>query len=77
MGSFSQLTSMIPGLSNLNLGDDASTSKQLKRFMYILDSFSDSELNNPNPKFEDKRILKLAIGSGTSIDMVRKLMEQY
>jgi len=76
MGSFSQLTSMIPGLSNLNLGDDATTSKQLKKFMYILDSFSDEELNNPNPKFEDKRIIKLAIGSGTNIDMVRKLIEQ-
>jgi len=76
MGSFSQLTSMIPGLNNLPM-DDAQTSKQLQKFLYVMDSFSEKEMNAENVKFEDKRVLSLAIGSGTSIDTVRKLLEQY
>lgn len=32
MGSFSQLTSMIPGMNNLQM-DDAQTAKQLQKFL--------------------------------------------
>lgn len=41
-----------------------------------MDSLADLEMNTENPKFSDQRVLKLAIGSGTSIDTVRKLLEQ-
>lgn len=75
MGSFSQLTSMIPGLNNVPM-DDAQTSKQLQKFLYVMDSFSEKEMNGDGVKFDDKRVIQLAIGSGTSIDTVRKLLEQ-
>jgi len=75
MGSFSQLTSMIPGMNNLKM-DDAQTAKQLQKFLHVMDSMSEEELSMANPKFEDTRMLKLAIGSGTSMDIVHKLVEQ-
>jgi len=42
-----------------------------------MDSFSEKEMNGDGVKFDDKRVIQLAIGSGTSIDTVRKLLEQY
>jgi len=41
-----------------------------------MDSLSEKEMNAENVKFDDKRILQVAIGSGTSIDTVKKLFEQ-
>jgi signal recognition particle GTPase len=41
-----------------------------------MDSFSEKEMNGDGVKFDDKRVVQLAIGSGTSIDTVRKLLEQ-
>lgn len=76
MGSFSQLTSMIPGMANMQM-DDAQTGKQFQKSLYIMDSMSETELNSDNPKITEKRILSLAIGSGNSLDTVQKLMEQY
>lgn len=75
MGSFSQLTSMIPGMNNLKM-DDAQTGKQLQKFLYIMDSFSELELSTDSPKIDDTRVLRLAIGSGNTVDSVRKLLEQ-
>lgn len=75
MGSFSQITSMIPGMNNLQM-DDKASAKQLQKFLNVLDSFSEKELNKDNPKFDDKRLLKIAIGSGNSLEVVRKLLEQ-
>eukprot|EP00341_Mesodinium_pulex_P016058 CAMPEP_0116893218 /NCGR_PEP_ID=MMETSP0467-20121206/3257_1 /TAXON_ID=283647 /ORGANISM="Mesodinium pulex, Strain SPMC105" /LENGTH=303 /DNA_ID=CAMNT_0004562759 /DNA_START=562 /DNA_END=1473 /DNA_ORIENTATION=- len=52
MGSFSQITSMIPGMSNLKM-DDAQTSNQLQKFLHVMDSMSAVELSADNPKISD------------------------
>ncbi|MEM1526151.1 MAG: signal recognition particle protein Srp54 [Ignisphaera sp.] len=78
LGPLSKVLQLIPGLSLLPLDD-----KQLKigeekmmRWLAIIDSMTYEELKNP--KIIDKsRIMRIAIGSGTTVEDVKELLKYH
>lgn len=63
--------SMIPGVGNsiLDKNNEKESIRKVKRFLTIMDSMNDSELDGANP-LSASRIVRIARGSGTSIDDV-------
>ncbi|MAG47006.1 signal recognition particle protein [archaeon] len=78
MGSFSKLLEMVPGMGQLKLPKDALNVQEdkLKRWKYILNSCSRSELENPE-NIDTSRAERIAKGSGTSTGDVKELIKQY
>lgn len=78
MGSLSKVISMIPGFGNniISKGSDKEGIDKIKKFMVIMDSMTDEELDGVKPLNESryKRIVK---GSGTKMQDIRELMEQF
>ncbi len=75
MGPLSQVMSMIPGaakMGNLNEVDD----KELKYVEAMILSMTKEERNNPNI-INGSRRKRIAIGSGTTIQQVNKLLNQF
>jgi signal recognition particle subunit SRP54 len=81
MGPLSQVMDMIPGLGgNLmdQLPDDAMdmTQERMRTFDVIMDSMTEYELENPRA-IGQSRMERIAMGSGSTVDDVRELLEQY
>ncbi|MCD6368006.1 MAG: signal recognition particle protein [Candidatus Aenigmarchaeota archaeon] len=80
MGSFSQILSMIPGLSSLKgrLPKDYMNlqEEKLKKFKYIMDSMTPEEKRNPDI-INSSRIKRIANGSGCEESEVRELLKLY
>ncbi|EFJ09417.1 hypothetical protein SELMODRAFT_129975 [Selaginella moellendorffii] len=70
MGSLSQLMSMIPGFNNVNV--QSFDIQQFRKYRVILDSMTNEERNSSS--LSESRILRLAKGSGTSVDNVQQMM---
>lgn len=70
--------SMIPGLGNsfLDKNNEKESIKKVKKFLCIMDSMNDLELDGDG-KISEKRIVKIAYGSGNSIEEVHSLLEEY
>jgi signal recognition particle subunit SRP54 len=69
---------MIPGL-NANLitkGKEKEGTDRVKRFLYMLDSMTNEELDCIKP-LNDTRVARVAQGSGTRIEEVNQLLEEY
>jgi signal recognition particle subunit SRP54 len=69
MGPLNQVVSMIPGL-NANMipkGREKEGTARIKRFLCMIDSMTEQELNSAEEKpiFTDTRIIRIAKGSGT------------
>lgn len=69
MGPLNQVVSMIPGL-NANMmpkGREKEGTARIKRFMCMMDSMTNEELDSTDEKliFTDARIIRIAKGSGT------------
>lgn len=83
MGPFSQIMSMIPGFGPdfLSKGNEQESMSRLKKLMTVMDSMADSELDHPkaNDLFtkEPNRLVRVAKGSGTSVNEVKELLSQY
>lgn len=81
MGPMSQVMSMIPGFSNMMMpqGSDKEGQARMKRFMTIMDSMTDKELDETSTKIlsETSRLERWAKGSGCSLMEVQLLMEEY
>ncbi len=78
MGPLAKILQMIPGLSGLVIGDEEAKigEKKMRRWINIMDSMTYEELQNP--KILDKsRIRRIAIGSGTSVEEVKELLNYY
>lgn len=78
MGSLNNVVSMIPGM-NSNLipkGREKEGINRIKRFLYMLDSMTDEELDGVK-QLNDSRINRIARGSGTYIGEVNQLIEEY
>ena len=78
LGNLNSLMAMIPGI-NSNLftkGREKESIERIKRFLYIMDSMTNEELDNRKP-FNDTRIRRIALGSGTSIREVEVLLEEH
>eukprot|EP00899_Mesostigma_viride_P005040 jgi/Mesvir1/14537/Mv05229-RA.1 len=81
MGPLGQVMSMIPGFSAelMPKGREKESAAKIKKFMYIMDSMTDLELDSTNPKLlaDASRIHRIARGSGRSVRDVNELMEEY
>uniref|UniRef100_A0A7S3Z5Y5 Signal recognition particle 54 kDa protein n=1 Tax=Lotharella globosa TaxID=91324 RepID=A0A7S3Z5Y5_9EUKA len=80
MGSLGKIMGMIPGLKNL-MGDGREEQSQarMKRFMTILDSMTNKELDGDNSVFnkEPSRIIRVARGAGVTERAVVEVMETF
>ena len=50
--------------------------KRIKRFLYMMDSMTEQELNSVKP-LSQQRMIRIAKGSGTSVGEVDQLIEQH
>ncbi len=81
MGPLSQVLDMVPGLGGGmmdQLPDEAMdmTQERMRTFEVIMDSMTEDELENPR-SIGASRMKRVAAGSGTEVDDVRELLEQY
>eukprot|EP00931_Biecheleriopsis_adriatica_P088757 TRINITY_DN62_c0_g1_i1.p1 TRINITY_DN62_c0_g1~~TRINITY_DN62_c0_g1_i1.p1 ORF type:complete len:532 (+),score=165.07 TRINITY_DN62_c0_g1_i1:49-1596(+) len=77
MGPMGQIMQMIPGMSNLMpAGAEKEGVKRIKRFMVMMDSMTDPELDC-DVQLNDSRKIRVAKGSGGSIPEVTLLLEEY
>lgn len=75
MGPISQVLSMIPGLNKLPANAEIDN-KSLVRVEAIIQSMTKTERSNPNV-INGSRRRRIAIGSGTSVQDVNKVMKQF
>jgi len=82
MGPMSQVMSMIPNFGNAMFpkGHDEASQMKIRRFMTIMDSMTDKELDSTNIKLftqEPTRLTRLCKGSGRPMYEVQSLLEEY
>jgi signal recognition particle subunit SRP54 len=78
MGSINNLMSLIPGMNTglIEKGKEKEGVARIKRFLTIMDSMTDQELDGQKPLI-DSRIVRVARGSGTNVREVNILLEEY
>lgn len=82
MGSLSQVVSMIPGFTQelLPKGKEREGQLRIKKFLVIIDSFTNEELDNKDlAKIQnlESRVKRIARGSGRTINEVNELISQF
>ena len=77
MGPLDKVINMIPGMSNIMPeGSEKEASKKMKKYLCIIDSMTDEELDCKK-KIDESRIKRIARGSGSTILEVKIMMEEY
>lgn len=80
MGPIGQVLSMLPGFSQelMPKGREKESQAKVKRFMTMMDSMTNEELDSTNPKImTESRIMRIARGSGRMPHEVLEMMEEY
>lgn len=80
MGPIGQVFSMLPGFSAevMPKGHEKESQAKIKRYMTMMDSMTNAELDSTNPKiFNDSRALRIARGSGRTVREVVEMLEEY
>ncbi|KAI3845441.1 hypothetical protein MKW98_009246 [Papaver atlanticum] len=80
MGPISQVFSMLPGFSAelMPKGREKESQSKIKRYMTIMDSMTNEELDSTNPKImNESRIMRVARGSGRQLRDVMEMLEEY
>ncbi|CAN6324549.1 unnamed protein product [Urochloa humidicola] len=80
MGPLGQLLSMIPGFSAqlIEKGKEKEGQAKIKRYMTIMDSMTEKELDSTNPKLmNESRIKRIARGSGRPVGEVVAMLEEH
>ncbi|XP_045806972.1 signal recognition particle 54 kDa protein 2-like [Trifolium pratense] len=80
MGPLSQVFSMLPGFSSelMPKGQEKESQEKVKRYMTIMDSMTNEELDSSNPKLiNEPRMMRIARGSGRLVREVLDMMEEY
>ncbi|KAK2425459.1 signal recognition particle 54 kDa protein [Trifolium repens] len=80
MGPMSQVFSMLPGFSSelMPKGQEKESQAKVKRYMTIMDSMTNEELDSSNPKLmNESRMMRVARGSGRLVREVSDMMEEY
>lgn len=79
MGSLGKIMEMIPGMSQLKIPKEAlkGQEERLEKWKYIMDSCTNQELEFPDETMNNKRIERIAKGSGTTESNVRELLKHY
>lgn len=78
MGSMSTIMSMIPGLGNMGLdkNTDAQSSNRIQKFLCLMDSMTDQELDSDIKIFRDaKRQRRIVRGSGCDMGSLNALLQ--
>merc|ERR1719197_731964 len=77
MGPMGQIMQMIPGMAQLMpKGAEKEGVRRIKRFMVMMDSLTDDELDCV-VQFNDSRRIRVAKGSGSSTAEVTQLLDEY
>lgn len=78
MGPLDKVVSMIPGISSelLPKGQEKEASKKIKKHLYMMDSMTNDELDS-KVKIDEKRINRIARGSGCIPIEVKMLLDEY
>ncbi|WOH11826.1 hypothetical protein DCAR_0831320 [Daucus carota subsp. sativus] len=77
MGLINEVSSMLAGLAAPK-GHEKESQLKFKRFMIMMDSMTNEELDSSNPKLMNKsRILRIARGSGHRVEEMEEMMEKY
>nr|GMD18322.1 signal recognition particle 54 kDa protein 2 [Ipomoea batatas] len=72
--------SMLPGFSQelMPKGREKESQAKIKRYMTMMDSMTNEELDSTNPKLmTESRIMRIARGSGRLVHEVMEMMEEY
>ncbi|KAH7277882.1 hypothetical protein KP509_38G013100 [Ceratopteris richardii] len=81
MGPLNQVFSMIPGFSAelMPKGREKESQARIKKFMVMMDSMTNAELDSTNPKLfsEPSRINRIARGSGHRVQDVQEMIDEY
>ncbi|KAK1281028.1 hypothetical protein QJS04_geneDACA003039 [Acorus gramineus] len=75
-----QVFSMIPGFSAelMQKGHEKESQARIKRFMTMMDSMTNDELDSTNPKImTESRIMRIACGSGRHVVEIVEMLEEY
>ena len=76
MGDLNDLVGMIPGANKLKLGDKKVDEVQLKKQKAIIQSMTQEERQNPKILNYSRR-KRIAVGSGTEVQDVNRLIKQF
>ncbi|KAG8367965.1 hypothetical protein BUALT_Bualt16G0127500 [Buddleja alternifolia] len=78
MGSADQVISMLPGVDQelMCQGSVKERQAKCKRYMTIMDSITNEELDNPK-LMNESRIMRIATGSGRQVKDVTDMLEEY
>ena len=79
MGPLGNIMSMIPGMSNMGLPDgfEKHGVERMKKFIVMMDSLTDDELDSGKPITETSRIMRIARGAGVYPEQVVELIEEH
>jgi len=77
--SRTQVMSMIPGFKQemFPQGHEKASQEKFQRYLTMMDSMTDAELDHPKGIVEKTRIIRVARGSGRRIEEVVELMTEY
>ncbi len=76
MGGIAEMLSMIPGMGQKLKGADMPDEKSVKRVQAIIQSMTPEERHKPE-KITPPRKRRIALGSGTTIQEVNRLLKQF
>ncbi|KAL7143228.1 hypothetical protein ABFS83_08G177500 [Erythranthe nasuta] len=80
MGPMSQVLSMLPGFSQelMPEGREKESQAKIKRYMTMMDSMTNQELDSSNLKMmNESRLMRIARGCGRPLRDVMELLEEY
>ena len=77
MGNLQQLLGMIPGVNASALENINVDEKQLSRIEAIVLSMTPEERTYPSETLNGSRRKRIALGSGTSVEEVNRLVKQF
>ncbi|KAI3455300.1 hypothetical protein Pfo_011963 [Paulownia fortunei] len=80
MGPIGQVFSMLPGFSQelMPKGHEKESQANLKRYMTMMDSMTNEELDSSNPKLmNESRIMRIVRGCGRPVSDVMEMLEEY
>nr|BAH56850.1 AT1G48900 [Arabidopsis thaliana] len=79
MGPLKEVFSMLPGISAemMPKGHEKESQAKIKRYMTMMDSMTNDELDSSNPKvFNESRMMRIARGSGRQVREVMEMLKQ-
>ncbi|CAH2036192.1 unnamed protein product [Thlaspi arvense] len=80
MGPLKEVFQMLPGFSSeiMPKGHEKESQAKLKRYMTMMDSMTNEELDSSNTKlFNESRMMRIARGSGRIVREVMEMLEEY